>query len=225
MHTFRLYLLFLTFVVTPVVSEAQKHHPAHTLEKDDVTRLTLQLDSIYEADQKYRQQIEPIYQQYGPASEQMKSLADIMSKTDSVNLKKIKFILDRYGWLGADQVGEQGNVTLFLVIQHADKEARAKYLPMMREAVKNKKANPNDLAKLEDRVACFDQGKKQIYGTHVRRDEQTKKFYLVPLEDPENVDKRRAKLGLPPLDESLSQWGIRWNLEEYKKEQAEAKEK
>jgi hypothetical protein len=222
MYNFRLYLFSLVLVATSTTSKAQKDDAAVKVKEDDIPRLTLQLDSIYEDDQKYRQQIETIYQQYGPVSAQMKSLAAIMSKTDSINLIRIKFILDRYGWLGADQVGEQGNVTLFLVIQHADKEARATYLPMMREAVKNKKANPNDLAKLEDRAA-LDQGKKQIYGTHVRKNEQTQKFYLVPLEDPENVDKRRAQLGLPPLEESLSQWGIRWNLEEYKKDQTEAK--
>lgn len=225
MYNFRLYLFSLVLVATSTTSNAQKDDAAVKVKDDDGTRLTLQLDSIYEADQKYRQQVETVYQQYGTASAQMKSLADMMRKTDSINLIKVKLILDRYGWLGADQVGEQGNVALFLVIQHADKEARAKYLPMMREAVKDKKANPNDLAKLEDRVVWMDQGKKQIYGTHVRRNEQTQRFYLAPLEDPENVDKRRAELGLPPLEESLSQWGIRWNLEEYKKEQTEANEK
>jgi hypothetical protein len=210
MHNFRLHLFFL-ILATSIISKAQTN---------DIRQLTLQLDSIYEADQKYRQQYESTYQQYGATSVQLRSLFDIMVKTDSVNLRKVKFILDRYGWLGADQVGEQGNATLFLVIQHSDKETRAKYLPMMREAVKNKKASPQDLAKLEDRTA-LEQGRKQLYGTQLRRDKQTHQFYLSPLEDPENVNKRRAEVGLPSIEESLTEWGIRWNLEEYKKTQAE----
>ncbi len=43
-----------------------------------------------------------------------------MLKKDSLNLQKISQILDKYGWVGAEKVGEKANQTLFLVIQHAD---------------------------------------------------------------------------------------------------------
>lgn len=74
----------------------------------------------------------------------------------------------------------------------------------------------DDVALLEDRLALR-QGKKQIYGSQVSLDNQSGKYYVENLQDPENVDKRRAAVGLPPLAEYLKQWGINWNVEEYKR--------
>jgi len=132
--------------------------------------------------------------------------ADI-DRRDSVNLVKVKAILDKHGWLGPDVIGNSGSLTLFLVIQHADKQTQEKYLPAMREAASNGKAAPANLALLEDRVA-LEEGKKQIYGSQIGRDEKTGKFYIRPIEDEINVDTRRAAVGLPPLKDYVKQWGI-----------------
>ncbi|MGZ4036749.1 MAG: DUF6624 domain-containing protein, partial [Bacteroidia bacterium] len=181
-------------------------------------KLVTELDSIYQEDQKYRLQMDEIGKKYGWQSKEMIFLWGIARTKDSINLIKVKAILDTYGWLGPEVVGQQGNTTLFLVIQHSDQKTQEKYLPMMREAVKNKKASPSSLALLEDRVA-LGQGKKQIYGSQIGRDANDKQ-YVLPLEDPDNVDKRRAEVGLQPLQEYVSHWGIKWNAEEYKKSEA-----
>jgi hypothetical protein len=171
------------------------------------------LDSIYALDQHYRQKYESSVLTYGHDSAEVKLLASIINKVDSVNLVEIKSILDQYGWLGPETVGEKGNNAIFFVIQHSDKETRKQYLPMMREAVKNGKASTHDLALLEDRAA-IDEGKKQIYGTQLRFDRQTKQYQLLQLKDPENVDTRRKKAGLIPLSEYLKEWGINdWSPE------------
>lgn len=180
--------------------------------------LVNQLDSIFTEDQQYRMQMEAIEKKSGWESKEMKALWETINKSDSVNLVKIKTILDTHGWLGADVVGDKGNQTLFLVIQHSDQLTQEKYLPMMREAVKNGKAHGSSLALLEDRVA-LGQGKKQLYGSQIGRDEKTQAYFVLPLEDPDNVDKRRAEVGLPPLAEYVVHWQIKWNVEEYKKEQ------
>ena len=39
----------------------------------------------------------------------------------------------------------------------------------------------------------------------------------MPLEDPDNVDKRRQQVGLGPIKDYVSEWGIIWDVEEYKK--------
>jgi hypothetical protein len=159
--------------------------------------LVSELDSIYDEDQQYRLQIDDTVKKYGWQSAEVKSLWNTIYEKDSINLIKVKFILNKYGWLGAGIVGEQGNSTLFLVIQHADLATQENYLPMMRIAVKNGNAKASSLALLEDRVALRE-GKKQIYGSQIVRDEATQKSYVSPLEDPENVDKRRAEVGLEP---------------------------
>ncbi len=161
--------------------------------------LVQQLDSIRIEDQKYRQMIKGIGQKYGYESKEMKDLWKIINKKDSINLIKITGILDKYGWLGLDIVGQEGSITLFLVIQHADQKTQEKYLPMMREAVKAGKAQGNQLALLEDRVA-LGQGKKQIYGSQIHRDNITGKYFVAPIEDESNVNKRRAEVGLEPLE-------------------------
>lgn len=188
--------------------------------------LVAQLDSIFIEDQKYRKQIDTVEKKYGWESKEMKSLWKVIDEKDSINLIEIKNILDKYGWLGADVIGAQGNATLFLVIQHSDLATQEKYLPMMREAVKNGKAQGSSLALLEDRVALR-QGKKQIYGSQIGRDAETQIYYVSPLEDPDNVDKRRAEVGLQPLSEYVNQWQIKWDIKQYKKDlpAIEAKEK
>jgi len=186
--------------------------------------LVATLDSIYVEDQKYRQQIDGIEKKYGWESKEMKDHWKIIQEKDSINLIKVKSILDKYGWLGDDVIGGQGNSTLFLVIQHSDQVTQEKYLPMMQEAVKHGKAQGSSLALLEDRVA-LGQGKRQIYGSQIGRDPKTQIYYVSPLEDPDNVDKRRASVGLGPLADYVSHWQIKWDVEHYKKDLPKLEEK
>ncbi len=179
--------------------------------------LAQQLDSIYVEDQKYRKQITEIKEKFGWDSKEMSAQWAIINKADAANLVKVKAILEKYGWLGEDVVGSEGNSALFLVIQHADQQSQVKYLPMMREAVKNKKASGSSLALLEDRVA-LGQGKRQIYGSQIGTNPVTQKQCVLPLDDPDNVDKRRAEVGLQPLAEYINYWKMTWDVEQYKKE-------
>jgi hypothetical protein len=188
--------------------------------------LIAQLDTIFKDDQKYRIQMDTIITKYGWESPQMQAHIELMKRIDSINLVKVKNIIDRYGWLGSDVVGGTGNLTLFLVIQHADLTTQEKYLPVMREAVKKGNARAENLALLEDRVALR-RGKRQTYGSQVDLDKETNLYYVLPLNDPDNVDVRRASVGLGPLAEYVKQWQIRWDVDQYKKDlpKIEAKEK
>jgi uncharacterized protein DUF6624 len=229
---------FLTFVILSFFlfsccdnSKLVKYNsPTNDTSVDNVKRrlnnfLVARLDSMYADDQNYRLQVDSIQKQYGWESSQMQNQWKIINEKDSINLIKEKLILDKYGWLGADIVGTQGNATLFLIIQHADLSTQEKYLPIMTEAVKNGRANASDLALLEDRVA-IGQGRKQIYGSQIGRDpDDTRLYYILPLEDPDNVDKRRAKVGLQPIAEYISQWQIKWDIEQYKKDLPKIEEK
>jgi hypothetical protein len=188
--------------------------------------LVAMLDTIYQEDQKYRPQIESIGLKYGWESEEIKAHVKIINEKDSINLIKVKKILDDRGWLGADVIGNQGNSTLFLVIQHANIETQERYLPMMREAVSKGNAIANDLALLEDRIAIT-KGEGQIYGSQVGLDQETGEYYVLPLIDPDNVDKRRAEVGLGTIQDYLSNFGMTWDVDEYKKKlpEIEAKQK
>ena len=179
--------------------------------------LQKELLQIFKDDQDIRIQYIDSSKKYGYNNPIVDSLAKVMIFNDSIDLKKVTKILDTKGWVGSDKVGAQANQALFLVIQHADIKTQQKYLPMMREAVKKGNAPSSSLALLEDRVALRE-GKKQIYGSQIGRNTKTNKFYVLPLEDPDNVDKRRSEVGLDSLSEYVKNWEIIWNVEEYKKD-------
>lgn len=179
--------------------------------------LVAKLDSIYNDDQPLRIEINEIEKKYGRESIEMKNHWKMIKEKDSINLIKVTSILDTYGWLGPDVIGNQGNTTLFLVIQHADLRIQEKYLPMMKDAVKSGKANASNLALLEDRIENRN-GRKQIYGSQIGYNPSTKIYYVLPLIDPDNVDKRRNEVGLKSLSEYVKNWGITWDAEQYKKD-------
>lgn len=172
-----------------------------------------QLDSVLKEDQKYRQMLSATEERYGKGSEEVEELWKALKLQDSINTVTVSRILDEYGWLGVEEIGENGNACLFLVIQHSTHEVREKYLPLMREAVRQGKARASDLAFLEDRVA-LGQGKKQIYGTQLYRNDTTGIFYFAPIEDELNVNKRRLEAGLGTLEDRAREFGFEYKAPE-----------
>lgn len=180
--------------------------------------LIKKLEKVLRDDQKYRTQLIKIEKKQGRDSKKAKTILKRMHKKDSINLIIVEDILNNRGWLGKEIAGKQGNITLFLVIQHSNLTTQIKYLPLMREAVDSGKAYPNDLALLEDRVA-IGQGKKQIYGSQISFNSKTGKHFVSPIIEPEKVNERRAKVGLAPIEDYLKHWEIKWDLEEHQKEE------
>ena len=176
-----------------------------------------ELLAIYEDDQEIRKDFMKIYTEKGSGHKLVDSIGKIMIYKDSLNLIKISKILDEKGWVGKDVVGAQANETLYLVIQHSPLQYQQKYLPMMREAVKKGNANSRNLAYLEDRIALRE-GKRQIYGSQIAINSITGKSHISPLQDPDNVDKRRAEVGLGPIANYAKKNGLVWDVEAYKKE-------
>lgn len=172
--------------------------------------LAKELKKILVEDQRYRQMIDSVEEQYGRNSGEMHALWGKMQQADSINTARVTEILDTYGWLGNKEIGADGNSALFLVVQHADLAVQEKYLPMMREAVKAGNAQGTSLALLEDRVLMRN-GKKQVYGSQVNSDPATGAIYFFPIEDVDHVDERRAAVGLGPLVEYARHFGITWD--------------
>lgn len=172
------------------------------------------LDTIWETEQTPIRLRDSLMRIYGAESKEYKKQQLIYEKNHIINEKKVRTILDNYGWPTKEMVGEQGNWTICNVIQHADNEVRIKYLPMMREAVKEKKLEPRFLVRAEDRIAT-ERGDLQIYGGQMKYYPETKSFNLWPVFDPVNIDKRRAEIGLEPIAEFLkNRFDFVWNLEE-----------
>ncbi len=174
------------------------------------------LDSVLQADQVYRSMKPDI------KTEEGKAIFDKIKNADSVNLGKVTQVLDSYGWLGPEEVGQTGSIALFLVLQHAPSSVQEKYLPLLRKAVSEKKAAPSNLAMMEDRV-LMSRGEEQLYGTQLYATKEGKRF-LWPVRDLGSLDTRRSSLGLPPVSEYLRGFGIEWDLKAYETSLPELKE-
>ena len=172
------------------------------------------LDSIWMAEQGPLRLRDSLMRIHGPESELLKGPQAMYEKNHIVNERKVKRILNTYGWPSKTMAGERGNWTICNVIQHSDNAVRIHYLPMMRQAVKDGKLEPRFLVRAEDRIAT-ERGDLQIYGGQMKYYPETKTFNLWPVYDPENIDKRRAAIGLDPIAIFLkNRFDFEWNLEE-----------
>lgn len=172
------------------------------------------LDTIWETEQTPLRMRDAAMRNHGADSEEFKKYQKIYRKNHAVNEKKVKAILNTYGWPSPENSGANGNWTLCNVLQHSDNAVRIQYFPMMEQAVKDKKLEARFLVRAADRIAT-EAGKLQMYGGQMKYYPATKSFNVWPVYDPANIDKRRAALGLEPIATFLKwRFDFEWNLEE-----------
>lgn len=199
--------LVLTFAGTNTAGAMQ----AEPMSDDELVAL---LAEVFKNEQGPIRKRDSLMQIYGPESPMLDEQQKIYEKNHAINEKIIGDLLDNHGWPQKSVIGEQGNWTICNVIQHSDNEIRIKYVPMMREAVKNKQLHPRFLVRTEDRIAT-ELGELQIYGGQMKYYPETKSFNVWPVLDPENINKRRAAIGLNTIEEHLrNRFDFEWNLEE-----------
>lgn len=128
--------------------------------------------------------------------EYMKLFHDV-TNADQENTIWFKEIIEKHGWLTFTMVGKEGAQSAWLLVQHADADPKFQRhcLDLMAKSPRNEVSLSN-LAYLTDRVLLAE-GKKQLYGTQFIR--LLGKLQPRPLEDEQNVDKRRAEMGLSTL--------------------------
>ncbi|MBI9056111.1 MAG: OmpA family protein [Bacteroidales bacterium] len=129
----------------------------------------------------------------------------IMFTNDSISIKSFKekwkatvkendliltIIIDKYGWPTRELVGNFASSEVFFIVQHSsDLELQKKCLILLKKATDKNTSDLVQIAYLEDRI-LVKSGQKQLYGT------QYKKGKLYPIQDPDNLNKRRAQIGL-----------------------------
>lgn len=92
-------------------------------------------------------------------------------------------------------MGDQGADDAWLLIQHADRdpEFQQQALELLKAAVEADDALARHLAYLTDRVLVA-HGRPQLYGTQYT--EEDNRLQPQPVRDPEQLDARRAAMGL-----------------------------
>lgn len=205
-------LLFSLALLLNCSSKTKTQEQLPTQEENE--NLIILIDEIWKTEQEPIRKRDSLISVYGVDSKLVKEQQLIIDKNHTINEKKVKTILEEYGWPTKEMIGERGNWTICNVIQHSDNEVRTQYLPMMRQAFIDKKLEPRFLVRAEDRIAT-ERGDLQIYGGQMKYYAETKSFNLWPVFDPENIDKRRTAIGLDSIAVFLkNRFDFEWNLEE-----------
>ena len=175
---------------------------------DDLSPLVKELEEILESDQSLRVAIREKEESEGVDSAAVSELWKRQAELDAQNIKRLREIVATHRWPRISVVGEKAAMAAFLVVQHAEPAEQAEFLPMLRAEAERGEVKRSSLALLEDRVRTSN-GQPQIYGSQLRRNPDTGKLEFLPIEDAENVNVRRAEVGL----ESIEQYARRFGLE------------
>ncbi len=143
-----------------------------------------------------------------------KEIAEVGIKYKS----ELKKIINKYGFPTPSKVGHTAADVAFYILHHSNIED--KYYRMVKDAYENGDYFPEHYALLTDRWLSQN-GKKQLYGTQFRAqkrpDGKMGDYTLQPVDDFKNLNKRRAELGLPPIEDYAVQ--VKGTIpEEYYKE-------
>jgi hypothetical protein len=137
--------------------------------------------------------------------DQAERMGESATINDRARADRLEEIVDEYGWPTFSMVGEDGATAAWAIAQHADHdvELQERMLDLMKVAAADGEADPSQTAFLEDRVA-LNLGRPQIYGSQIGCVDG--EAVPGPIEDEQNVDARRAEVGLDPLDDYLAQF-------------------
>lgn len=121
-----------------------------------------------------------------------------MGESDRVREARLERIIAEKGWPRISQVGHEAATSAWLIAQHGTEDFLKRCLALMKAAGEGE-VSPRHLALSIDRVLTSS-NQKQIYGSQFQTDKEGKTF-LLPVEDFEHIEERRAGMGLEPFDE------------------------
>ena len=118
-------------------------------------------------------------------------------KVIKANSKILNKIISDIGWPTQKKVGKDGEWLAWAIAQHShDIQFQKRCLTYLQTLTLENKISPIYFAELTDRIARNSKV-PQVYGMAIISKNGIKAFY--PIFDVANVDKRREKIGLPPL--------------------------
>lgn len=171
--------------------------------------LAKELDLLKESDQKYRRENDEYRSKYGSNSPEYQQFMRDYVQSDSLCLVRTEAIIKQYGYPGKSMVGADRQDIVWLIIQHAPLAKQELYYPLIEEAAQKGELNKSAWALLVDRIKMH-KGQPQVYGSQVVRDETTGGWKFHEIEDEPNVNKRRAEVGLKPLEQYAERMGVNW---------------
>nr|WP_314608262.1 DUF6624 domain-containing protein [uncultured Janthinobacterium sp.] len=119
-----------------------------------------------------------------------------MLATDKAREQRLRQIIASKGWPTQTMVGYKAAGSAWLIAQHGSEEFLKSSLPLMRAAAAWGEITPSKLALTIDRDLCNGH-QPQLYGSQFRTD-STGKTVPFPIDDPQQLEQRRASMGMEP---------------------------
>ncbi|MCF2875298.1 MULTISPECIES: tetratricopeptide repeat protein [unclassified Tenacibaculum] len=142
------------------------------------------------------------YMKNGKAPHWYYPIAEMKKELTEGNFAAMEKLISENGWPSYSMVGKLAADGPLLIINHHEKESvRIKYLPKIKQACLDGEGSCVEYAKIQDRI-LVNTGKLQLYGMQFRYNKE-RKLEPFPLQNPNNVDERRKKIGLEPLKKYL----------------------
>lgn len=158
---------------------------------------------MHREDQEVREELVELMQAGGGIdSAAWRRLAARQDSVDRANTERLKEIIAVHGWPSTERAGREVASAALTIVQHAthDLAFQKEYLKFLESEYEAGRAPGEAVALLTDRTRQAE-GKHQLYGTQVTIKDG--EVVVDPIEDEEEVDRRREALGLPPLEEYL----------------------
>ena len=180
-------LLLFTLILLPIV--AVHSQPRSVTLRDELLRMR-------DRDQEIRNACTT-----GNADEIGKCILRMADEVDRPNTRRLNEIFAAHGFPTVSLVGSDGVKAFILLMQHSgDIPLRKKSEPGMKKAFDAKVISPSEYTSFVDRL-LVDQGELQIYGSNFVAKEG--KLVMSATVDVKSLDKRRKKIGLPPIAEYI----------------------
>ncbi|MFZ1457385.1 MAG: DUF6624 domain-containing protein [Saprospiraceae bacterium] len=122
----------------------------------------------------------------------------LLSFTEEDNTKLLKKIINKFGFPRISQIGRDGMLAVFIIIQHSELEFQKQMLPFILKACQNKEMPKSHYALLSDRIESFE-GRSQLYGTQFTFD-GTGTLKPFPIKDSLTINLRRFEMELLPFE-------------------------
>ncbi|QRM89266.1 DUF6624 domain-containing protein [Lacinutrix sp. WUR7] len=204
-----IFLVIIGIFSSTVYSQIEKQN------EKELDSLKTKLETLLMEDQLFRGFYQDVEKKFGQDSAELEYFWKVVEEQDErIEIEFIK-ILEKYGWLGINQVGRLANGALFSIIQHSSIETKEKYAPLMKESVLRNESQPIHYARLIDRILVNDK-KPQIYGSQTTQNENGDTVFF-EIEKPEFVNKRRKEIGLDGIEDFAKERGIEWKITQTEK--------
>ena len=177
-------------------------------------KITTLLDTLKKKDQAVRRKLRLAQSIYADSSQEITLIKSNIQSTDSSNFVLLDSLINSCTF---EKIIQINPTVTWLIILHSPKSNGLKYIEGLKIAAQKKVIPYSDVAILEDKI-LVGSGEDQLYGTQIGNDSKSGLPYLIPIKQPDSLEKRReyAQFNIS-MEDYLKYFNLTWDLEYYKK--------